>query len=158
MGSAWLRRVGMGLLVSCLGVGCAGVDTTPTVEEAASIRVVDLPNLPGCASLHGHFGPATARPIAGFPGLYVIYVGGKALCIDTIESATNSLHVPVTFDRAGSNPMPGDDGRHSSNPMPGSTRVQSNPMPGDDPAASNPMPGDDAVPSTAQTIWTGQTQ
>jgi hypothetical protein len=159
MATAWLRGVGVGVLVSCLGAGCAGT-AAPTGEEMASIRPADLPNLPGCGTEHPAQGPGVARAIAGFPGLYVIYVGGQPLCIDTLEAAARSLHTWVSLDPASSNPMPGDDGRHRSNPMPGTIRVQSNPMPGDDPAASNPMPGDDAnsnpMPGTptAQTIWT----
>jgi hypothetical protein len=160
MATAWLRSVGVGVLVSCLGAGCAGTAAPIDDEETASIRPAQLPDLPGCAAERPAQGPGTARAIAGFPGLYVIYVGGKPLCIDTLDAAARSLQTWVSVDTTGSNPMPGDDGRHRSNPMPGTVRVQSNPMPGDDPAASNPMPGDDAnsnpMPGspTAQTIWT----
>ena len=143
--SIFSARLGCGLLVIGLSLagGCAGAGDFTGAPASEGLQVSTLPNLPGCEGQAAN-GRLSARAIAGGDGLYVVYEDGRALCIDTLAGATDSLGT-VGVDDASSNPMPGLGHQSWSNPMPGDPGdpAASNPMPGIDPGGSNPMPGTD---------------
>jgi hypothetical protein len=139
----WLNKVAIALAAAgALASGCSGEPPSMGSDEQ-SIRLADLPNVPGCAEVRSAVGALTARAIAGVDDLYLVYADQAALCIDSYEGIVRRFGAAVGW--ASSNPMPGEGQRASSNPMPGNPTdtASSNPMPGIDPYSSNPMPGTD---------------
>jgi len=141
----WFAKAAIALAAAgTLASGCAG-EISPTGSNEQSVKLADLPSVPGCADVEVRAQTAalSARAIAGVADLFVVYSGGAPLCIDSREGIEQRFGDIVGL--ASSNPMPGDGQRANSNPMPGNPGdpASSNPMPGIDPASSNPMPGTD---------------
>ena len=139
----WFAKAAIALAAAgALASGCAG-EITPYDSNEQSVRLADLPSVPGCAEVRSEAGALTARAIAGVTDLFVVYADGSPLCIDSREGIEKRFGGAVGF--ASSNPMPGEGQRADSNPMPGNPGdpASSNPMPGIDPMSSNPMPGTD---------------
>jgi hypothetical protein len=132
--------------IAAAAIGCAGqVSTTPLSQGTHELAAVELPDVGGCSEVASAGALVNWEPVAGVADLYIVRLGGRAVCIDSSEGVRLAFG---TRAYAASNPMPGDPGTAASNPMPGdpgSGDASSNPMPGDPGnAASNPMPGDNA--------------
>jgi hypothetical protein len=114
-----------------LGAGCVG--GPPVGEDGQAIQLSSLPpDLPGCLSVKTT-SRVLVRRIDGVRDLYVAYVNGSPVCVDSSEDINTEFSSDgVSYD-GDSNPMPGI-WQASSNPMPGnpqpSASVMSNPMPG----------------------------
>jgi hypothetical protein len=136
-------------LIALLVAGCAGPPSVASIGD--DIQVAALPDLPGCDAAQ-LAGAITLRPIAGVNDLYVVIVGGKAVCIDSGRGIGARTGVVASS-------LPGLDRHPSSTPAPPSSstgNASSDPMPGDNttptPASSDPMPGDNSAPTPGNPI------
>jgi hypothetical protein len=128
------RKTTMKTLLLSLGAlalsGCGAEPTGP----AAAVTAAALDGVRGCETAALPPGMrSTVHAVSGVEDLFLVRVGGRALCADSAAGVRSLLQDLAPFDARVLN---------ASNPMPGSDPNASNPMPGSDPNASNPMPGD----------------